>query len=62
MTALASSHGADRLGDAQALTLGYFAAFLGAAAIAAAAAQLAVVLIRMPRATTTAAAGEPVAA
>jgi MFS family permease len=36
MTALASSQGADRLGDAVALTDGYSAAFLGAAGIAVA--------------------------
>ena len=36
MTALATSQGADRLGDAVALTDGYSAAFLGAAGIAAA--------------------------
>src|SRR3990170_4572765 len=34
MTALASSQGADQLGDAVALTDGYSAAFLGAAGIA----------------------------
>jgi MFS family permease len=44
MTALASSRGADRLGDVGALTDGYSAAFLGAAAIA----LLAAVLLRTP--------------
>ena len=34
MTALATSHGADQLGDVAALTDGYSAAFLGAAGIA----------------------------
>ena len=50
MTAVATSQGADRLGDAAALTDGYSAAFLGAAAIAAVGAVLAAVLLRMPKA------------
>jgi MFS family permease len=45
MTALATAHGADRLGDLPALTDGYSAALLGAAAIAAAAALLAAVTL-----------------
>ena len=35
MTAIASTKGADQLGDASSLTDGYSAAFLGAAAVAA---------------------------
>jgi EmrB/QacA subfamily drug resistance transporter len=41
MTALAASHGADRLGDAVALTEGYSAAFLGAGFVALVAALIA---------------------
>jgi len=48
MTALASSQGADRLGDVAGLTDGYSAAFLGAAAIAAAGALLASMTLRRP--------------
>jgi EmrB/QacA subfamily drug resistance transporter len=51
MTALATSQGADRLGDAVALTDGFSAAFLGAAGIAVAGALLALVLLRQPPAT-----------
>jgi hypothetical protein len=59
MTALAASQGAGRLGDLEALTDGYSAAFLGAAGIALAGALAAAVLLRAPRA---AAAGDaPVA-
>ena len=50
MTALAASHGADQLGDLGALTDGYTAAFLGAAAIAVAAAVLAAATLRRPAA------------
>jgi hypothetical protein len=50
MTALATSQGADQLGNPAALTDGYSAAFLGAAAIAVAAALLAAVLVRFPQA------------
>jgi EmrB/QacA subfamily drug resistance transporter len=50
MTALASAQGADRLGDAAALTDGYSAAFLGAAGIAVAGALLAAALLRAPKA------------
>jgi EmrB/QacA subfamily drug resistance transporter len=62
MTAIASSHGADRLGDAGALTDGYSAAFLGAAGIAVAAALLAGLLIQIPKASAAAEAVEPVSA
>ena len=50
MTALATSQGADRLGDLTALTDGYSAAFLGAAAVAALAALVAAGLLRAARA------------
>ena len=53
MTALASSQGADQLGDLGALTDGYPAAFLGAAGIAVAGAALAAVLLRTPKADVT---------
>ena len=46
MAALASSQGADQLGNAVALTDGYSAAFLGAAAVAALGAVLAAALLR----------------
>ena len=36
MTAIATAHGADQLGDGVALTAGYSAAFMGAAVVAAA--------------------------
>jgi EmrB/QacA subfamily drug resistance transporter len=49
MTALASAHGADQLGDAGALTDGYSSAFLGAAGIAAVGALLAAGMLRVPR-------------
>ena len=67
MTAVATSQGADRLGNAAALTDGYSAAFLGAAAIAVAGAALAAFLLRTPKATAAAAAEvseprEPIAA
>ena len=48
MTALASSQGADRLGDPAALTDGFTAVFLGAAAVAAAAGAFALVSLRRP--------------
>lgn len=48
MTALAASHGATALGDPQALTGGFSAAFTGAAVIAAAAAVLAAMTLRTP--------------
>ena len=50
MTAVATSQGADRLGDLAALTDGYSAAFLGAAGIAVAGALVAAVLLRTPTA------------
>jgi EmrB/QacA subfamily drug resistance transporter len=68
MTAVATSQGADRLGDLGALTDGYSAAFLGAAGIALVGALLAAVLLRAPtvaaaaEATTGAEAREPIAA
>ena len=68
MTAVASSQGADQIGDITALTDGYSAAFLGAAGIAVAGALLAAVLLHTPKAAagassdTPAETGEPVAA
>jgi sugar phosphate permease len=56
MTAIATSEGADQLGNLTALTDGYQAAFIGAAAIAAAGGLLAAVLLRIAR---PAAAAEP---
>jgi MFS family permease len=49
MTAAASSQGADRLGDVAALTDGYSAAFIGAAAIAVVGALAAAALLRIPK-------------
>jgi hypothetical protein len=49
MTAGASSHGADRLGDPAALTDGHSAAFIGPAAIAVAGALLAAMTLRVPK-------------
>jgi len=60
MTALAAAHGADDLGDRSALTNGYSAALLGAAAIAAAAAVFAAVALN--RRDTTPTAPQPKAA
>jgi predicted MFS family arabinose efflux permease len=54
MTALATSEGAERLGDVGALTDGYSAAFLGAAGIAVAGALLAAAQLREPKATAAA--------
>src|SRR3954452_16129314 len=54
MTAVATSHGADQLGNAAALTEGYSAAFLGAAGIAVVGAALAAALLRTPKADATA--------
>jgi hypothetical protein len=54
MTALATSQGADRLGDVGALTDGYSTAFLGAAGIAVAGALLAAALLRAPKPTAVA--------
>jgi EmrB/QacA subfamily drug resistance transporter len=50
MTAVATSQGADRLGDLEALTDGYSAAFLGAAGIAVVGALAAAALLRVPKA------------
>ncbi|GAA1382406.1 MFS transporter [Catellatospora chokoriensis] len=52
MTALAASHGATALGDPEALTGGFSAAFSGAAVIAAAAAVLAAITLRTPSPTS----------
>ncbi|MGC0414739.1 MFS transporter [Embleya sp. AB8] len=52
MTAVAAAHGSRELGDAGALTDGFSAAFLGAAAIAAVGAILAAVTLRKPANTT----------
>ncbi|HEX8083289.1 MAG TPA: MFS transporter [Solirubrobacteraceae bacterium] len=49
MTAVATSQGADKLGDVAALTDGYSAAFLGAAGIAVIGALLAAALLRVPK-------------
>ena len=57
MAAIATSRGADRLGDPGALTDGYSAAFVGAAVVAAAAALIAAVWLRFP--TQEAPAEEP---
>jgi EmrB/QacA subfamily drug resistance transporter len=55
MTAVAASQGADQFGDISALTDGYSAAFIGAAGIALVGALLAALLLRVPKATATAA-------
>ena len=60
MTALASAQGADRLGDAVALTEGYSAAFLGAAGIAVVGAVLAATLLRTPEAPAVDMPADPV--
>lgn len=68
ITAVATSQGADRLGDATALTDGYSAAFVGAAAIALVGALLATVLMHTAKpaaaadATSDVEAAEPIAA
>jgi EmrB/QacA subfamily drug resistance transporter len=68
ITAVATTQGADRLGDAAALTEGYAAAFIGAAVIALVGALLAVVLLRTAKpaaaadATSDVEAGDPIAA
>ena len=49
MTAVAAARGADRIGDLPALTDGYSAAFLGAAALAAAGAVIAALTLHFPR-------------
>jgi MFS family permease len=53
MTAVATSQGADQLGDPGALTDGFSAAFIGAAGIAVAGALLAAVMLRKPKAGST---------
>jgi EmrB/QacA subfamily drug resistance transporter len=53
MTAVASSQGADQLGDTDALTDGFQAAFLGAAGVAVAAVILTLALLRRPRPAPT---------
>jgi MFS family permease len=58
MTALATSQGADQLGNPAALNDGYSAPFLGAAAVAVLGALLAAALLRTPKAP---AAAEPTA-
>ena len=55
MTAIASTKGADVLGDTSSLTDGYSAAFVGAAVVAAVGALAATVLLRTPTAATEAA-------
>ena len=50
MTAVATGNGADQLGNPTALTDGYSAAFIGAAAIAVIGALLAAALLRFPKA------------
>jgi EmrB/QacA subfamily drug resistance transporter len=54
MTALATSQGADQLGNPAGLTDGYSAAFLGAAAVAVLGALLAAALLRTPKASAAA--------
>jgi MFS family permease len=53
MTALATSQGADQLGNPSALTDGYSAAFIGAAGIAVVGALLAAATVRTPKAVAT---------
>ena len=55
VTALAVSQGADRIGDAEALTAGFSAGFLGAAGIALVGGLVALVTIRRPSAARDAA-------
>jgi MFS family permease len=63
MTAIATSNGADQLGDAAALTEGYSAAFIGAAGVAVIGALLAAALLRVPkRSTSDSEAAQPIAA
>src|SRR5687768_15068596 len=59
MTAVATSQGADRLGDVTSLTDGYSAAFLGAAGIAVVGAALAAALLRTPKSDATVTAQAP---
>jgi len=53
MTALATSQGAGQLGNPQALTDGFSAAFMGAAVIAVAGALVAAIWLRQPRASVS---------
>lgn len=53
MTAVAAAHGADKLGDPEALTNGFSAAFLGAAIIAVIGVIAAATLLRSPSSTHT---------
>ena len=63
MTALATSQGADQLGNVATLTDGYSAAFLGAAGVAVLGAILALALLRAPKtAPAEAAPAEPLPA
>ena len=48
MTAVAAANGADKIGDPEALTQGYSAAFIGAALVAAAGAAAAAAFLRRP--------------
>ncbi len=57
MTAVASAYGADQLGDPAALTDGYSAAFLGAAAVAGAGALATLIWFRRPAIDQAAGAG-----
>ena len=51
MTAVAASHGADQLGDAEALTDGFSAGLLGAGAIALVGALAVAAFMRAPKGT-----------
>ena len=62
MTALATAHGAGQLGNPQALTDGFSAAFLGAAGIAVAGALLALVTLRQPPQARSPEPAEPIEA
>ena len=59
MTAIAATQGADQLADPGALTDGYSAAFLGAAAIAVAGALAAGALLRTPKPVSASENAEP---
>ena len=62
MTALATAHGAGQLGNPQALTDGFSAAFLGAAGIAVAGALVALVPLRQPPQARSPEPAEPIEA
>ena len=53
MTSIATSHGADQLGNLPELTNGYQAAFIGAAGVAVVAALAALALLRTSASATT---------